>query len=548
MAKQRFSGALNAATFPLVSTMQNRTVVQPQLDSNVRVNPTFYGTPESAEHSTPRLLYCENVVPTAEGLQSVDYIPTVSPLPDAADFDQVITLRDSAENTYLFSPANGKNYIYRGNTAVWVSKNPIANAVGKAVTRAYVNGRTIICYEGLGIYEYVVATDTFTKLTFIGLLDADVRGIASSNNYMLAYTDITVYWSSLINPLDFVPSLVTGAGFSIPQDVKAKISAILGTAGGFIIYTAKNAVAAVYSQNVRAPFSFKEIANAGGVSSYEQIASEQTSGPQYAWTTGGLQKITTQGAETVSAEVNDFLAGRMYETWSSVTKQLSKFYTSASEFEVKITYIASRYLVVSYSLDNSGLYQYALLYDTVLKRWGKLKVNHVDVFSYPFPNVSGDLAYSELTAISYSDMEDTSYRNLAFGVVTVPTSKKTVAFLSASGAVQTLSMDYNKEGTQLGVAIFGKFQVVRARMITLQTVDFEGTYPDESGVSVFTPTVLTTLDGKDLINQSSLTLLRSSPSLRRYAKRVTGLNMAVAVEGTFALSAYILEVTAEGDR
>jgi hypothetical protein len=548
MAKQRFSGALNAASFPLVSVLQNRTVVQPQLDSGTRQNQQFYGTPESAEQSIPRLLYGENVVPTAEGLQSVSYEDIIPALAGAIDFDQAITLRDTNENNFLFSPAQGKNYIYRANTGAWVSTNPITGANSKVVTRAYVNGRTIICYEGLGIYEYNSTTNTFNKLTFTGLTDSAVRGIASSNNYMIAYTDITVYWSSLIDPTDYTPSLTTGAGFSIPQDVKARISAVLGTAGGFIIYTAKNAVAAVYSQNIRAPFSFKEIANAGGVTTYEQITSDQNSGPQYAWTTGGLQKITVQGAETVSAEINDFLAGRMYETFDTSTKQLTTVYVGAAEFDVKVTYIGSRYLIVSYSVDNSGVYQYALVMDTVLKRWGKLKISHVDAFAYPYPNVNGDLAYSDLVTVAYGSMGSTSYAGLANGLASVVPSKKTIAFLLADGTTKLMSMDYNKIGIAPAVAIFGKFQLLRARMITLQTVDIEGTYPDVSGAPVVSATLLTSLDGKNLTTVNPLVLLEANTRVRRYAKRATGLNLAIAVEGSFSLSSYVLEVTAEGDR
>jgi len=547
MAKQRFKSALNAATFPLVSIFQQRTVMQPQLDSGTRVPQPWYGTPESADISVPQLLYCENVIPTAEGIQSVDYSQQIPPLLGATMFDQAITIRDADENNYLFSPAGGLNYIYRAITGTWASTNPIS-AANRTVTRAYVNGRTFICYQGLGIYEYDASTNVFAKVTMTGIADADIDGIAASNNYLIAYVDLTVYWSSLIDPLDFIPSLTTGAGFSIPQDVKAKITAVLGTAGGFIIYTSKNAVAAVYSQNIRAPFTFKEIANAGGVLTYEQITSDQNSGPQYAWTTGGLQKITTQGSEPVSAEVNDFLAGKVWESWDSLTKTLTQFYTSAPEFQVKLAYIASRYLIISYSVDNSGLFQYALVYDTTLKRWGKLKIDHVDCFPYPYPNVTGNLRYMDLTAITYAGLGSTSYAGLSQGIESVTPSKRTIAFLSSTGEVQILNMDYNKSASQLGVAIFGKFQLIRARMMTSQIIDFEGVYSNPALAPEISVTVLASLDGFNTDSIVPMILLKAGKLIQRWAKRVTGLNMSIAVEGVFALSSAIFEVTAEGDR
>jgi hypothetical protein len=547
MAKQRFRGALNAATFPLVSTMQGRTVVQPQLDNNVKTNQAFYGTQESADYSIPQLLYCENVVPTAEGVQSVDYVQVIAGVPSLSSFDQAITVRDEDENNFLFAPCGGLNYFYQGNAGVWAQKNPIS-AAGKAVSRAYVNGRTFICYEGLGIYEYDSTADTFTKQTLVGLADADVRGVFSSNNYLGAYTDLVVHWSSLIDPLDFTPSIDTGAGFSIPQDVKARITAVLGTAGGFIIYTAKNAVAGVYTQNIRAPFTFKEIADAGGILTYEQVTSENNSGPQYAWTTGGLQKITTQRAEPVAAEINDFLAGRMWESWDPTAKQLCQHMTGSAEFGVKLAYVSSRFLVVSYSVDNSGLYQYAIILDLALKRWGKIKFDHVDCFAYPYPNVYGNLTYGDLSNISYDQLQQTSYADLATGMKSDPPSKRSVALLSPDGAVNLIEMDYNKNSQQ-GVAIFGKFQLLRARMMTIQQLELEGTYIAPPGPdSMTTVTALVSTTGYAMDRAAPMNVLEQLPGYQRYAKRLTGKNISFAVEGSFALSTYLMEVTTEGDR
>jgi len=541
VSKQRFRGALNAAQFPLVSTLQGRTVVQPQLDNNVRTTQAFYGTAESADYSIPQLLYCENVFPTAEGLMSVGFTPIIPALVGASLFDQAITLRDEDENNFLFAPAGGLNYIYTANAGVWVSTNPIDGAVGRQVSRAYVNGRTFICYQGLGIYEYV--SGAFTKLALTGIAEATIDGIGGSNNYLVAFADIIVYWSSLINPTDFAPSITTGAGFSIPQDVKAKITAIVGTAGGFIIYTAKNAVAAVYTNNIRAPFTFKEIANAGGLLTYEQVTGDSSSGPQYAWTTGGLQMITTQKSEPVSAEVNDFFAGKLYETWNATTKQLVQVRTSLNDFAVKITYIGSRFLVLSYGFSTSGIYSYALILDTTLKRWGKIKLDHVDCFNYPYPNLFGDLAYDDLGTVSYDDLGSTSYDDLSLGLTSVQPSKRTIGFLQADGAVQILVADYSKDANS-GVAIFGKFQLIRARMMTMQRLDIECVIC-AGGATV---NLLTSLDGKNLATVDVMQLLGTSLDTQRYAKRRTGINFAVVVEGSFALTSYMLEVTAEGDR
>jgi len=524
--------------------------MQPTLDSNVRTPQSFYGGAESAEMSVPQAVYLENMMPTAEGMQSVGYFQQVRPLLNAVDFDQAITLRDEDENNFLYVPARGKNYILNMATGAWVSTNPFTGWTGKLVTRAYVNGRTFVCFESRGIYEYDAAANTFLPQTITGLAAVDIRGIGGSSNYLIAFTDLEVCWSSLVDPLDFTPSFTTGAGRSIPQDVKARITAVLGISGGFIVYTAKNAIAAVYTNNTRAPFTFKEIANAGGIQTYEQVTSEQTSGAQYAWTTGGLQKITVQNAEPVSAEVNDFIAGKMYDEWDPVDKELTTSYIDGYEFPVKLSFISSRFVVISYSVNSDvALYQYALIFDVVLKRWGKLKILHTDCFSYPYPNVVGPVTYTGLANTIYDDLTQTSYADLTLGVISDPPSKLTIAFLTTAGEVKLATLDYEKSTEETGVIIFGHFQLTRASMVQLQTAEFEGIYQPGSDLPhPITVTVKATQpDNKEAIKQT-MTLLNKSAKNAKYAKRITGLNFDLAVEGTMALSSYLIEATNDGDR
>jgi len=550
VAKQRFRGALAAAQFPLALELAGRTVNEPRLDLDVKAPQTVLGQPTPSQFNTPQVLYAENVMPTSEGMMSVGYAQKIRPLVGAVDFDQAITLRDEDENNFLFVPARGKNYVWDASTGNWLSVNPFTGWTGKLVTRAYVNGRTFICYEGLGIYEYDGIANTFTLQAVTGLANADIRGIGSSSNYLVAFTDLEVCWSSLVNPLDFVPSYSTGAGRSIPQDVKARITAVLGISGGFIVYTAKNAIAAVYTNNVRAPFTFKEIANAGGIQTYEQVTSEQTSGAQYAWTTGGFQKITVQSAEPVAAEVNDFIAGKMWDEFDSLTKLINTYYSASYEFPVKLSFISSRYVMLSYSTSaDTQEYQWCLGYDTVLKRWGRLKIDHTDCFSYPYPNVAGAVTYDDLANTTYDDLSQTTYADLLTGVVSDPPSKLTVAFLKTNGEVDIATMDYDKIAEEAGVLIFGKFQLTRASMLTLQQLDLEGVYQPGSALPhpITVTAVIELPDNKGTV-AVPMKLLSSNKKNSRWAKRLSGLNANVIVEGTFALKTYILEVTEGGDR
>lgn len=550
MTKQRFKGALNTATVPMVSVLQTRTVVQPQLDINVRTPRNPNGTEDYTDYSIPQVQYLENVLPTGEGMQSVGYKTAIPGITLSTVFDQAITLRDENENNFLLSPAGGLNYLYDATTNSWVSKTALALVPGNLITRAYVNGRTFVCYEGLGLYEYSATTGLFEKQTLIGLTDAELRGIGSSSNYLLAFTSLTVYWSSLVSPLDFVPSLTTGAGFAIPQDVKARITAVLGISGGFVVYTAKNAVAGVYTNNVRAPFTFKEINNAGGISSYEQVTSEQNAGPHYAWTTGGLQKITIQGAEPVSAEINDFIAGKLWEYFDTATNKLVQQYSAQDEFAVKVNFISSRWLVLSYrTTDSSTEFNYAIVLDTILKRYGKLKIDHVDCFYYPYPKPVEKLSYNELAPNSYDDLSGKSYDNLVTKVTSDPLSKLSVAFLQKDGTVKILQMSYSKSTQHAAVVIFGKLQMIRAQMMTMQQLDIESV---ATAIDAITPDYKvylgTSLSGYQPEVVQEMKKLKGGVGYNKYAKRATGLNLTAVVVGTFALTAYVAEVTLDGDR
>jgi hypothetical protein len=549
MSTQTFRGKLTTAQFPFVSTLQGRTAVQPQLDLNTPKRQTTQAEGES-ESNTPQVLFCENVIPTGEGYQSCTFQRVLEGVSaTSTDFDSLITIRDTDEFAYIFSPAGGKNYIYKPLTQLWESVNPI-NAGGLEVSRAYVNGRTFICYSGLGIYEYNVTVNTFNKQTLTGITDTDIKCIGASNNYLLAGIGNTVHWSSLIDPLDFAPSVITGAGFQIPQDLKGSITAILGTNGGFIVYTLVNAVAANYSGNIRAPFAFKEIANAGGITSYEQVTTEQSSGIQYAWTSNGAQEITLQSAKPLNGEVNDFFTGRMYETYNWATHALVQLRTTGTEFQVKTAYIAGRYLVLSYSVDGSNVYQYALIYDTTLRRWGKVKIDHVDCFAYRQGSIVGDLSYDDLALTSYEDLQDTTYEGLATGIVTPISSKRSIGFLKANGEAHVLIADYNKDTQHAGVVIFGKFQLVRARVCTLNSFELEGTYHDlTDGTPSVSCYAMASPDGLNLSAGQPMYLKQSLGNyFQEWLKRITGKNVSVAVCGTFALSTYVATAGSDGDR
>lgn len=527
MAYDTFTVALNAASFPFTSDMLQRTVLIPGIDQPPKAGKLVTGTDEGSNKELAQNYYCQNVMPMDEGIYSVGYSQLFGGILGATDFDQVMTLRDANENNFLFAPARGKNYIYTANRGSWLSTNPFGAWAGSIVSRSYVNGRTFVHYEGYDSFEYNSTTGQFLSAGYTGITPSAINCIGGSNNYNIAVTGIQVNWSSLINPTDFTASVQTGAGFAIPQDMKGVGRAVIPISGGFLIYTNKNVVAALYTNNARSPFVFKEVSNAGGITSPEQISLEASLGYHYAWTTNGLQKITASSAENLESGVTDFFAGRIWEEFDipSLTLTMRRI---SSAFKVKVTFVSGRYLVLSYGLPvTPQLYTHALVLDVTLKRWGKLRIDHVDCFTYPYPNLIGQ--------------------------VTESPPKQSIAFITKDGTVSLLVMDYRDRADQ-GVLLLGKYQLVRQKMATFQKVEVEGL------VIGHTPNIylILSVDGSKNLAPNKLSLLSASdnmvtlgapaPGLASYAAPRTGKNYSLLTTGTFEFTTMVHHITKGGNR
>lgn len=538
MPAETFKSLLNAASFPLAARLAHQAVLIPGLDQNVKTPREFYGEVSSADYGVPQLIYAENVMPTSDGLIATSFQQLITaPEGAGATFDQFIQLRDVDENLAYFCPAGGANFVYRNATEGWESVNPIGVNLKAKVSRAYVNGRTFICYAGLGIYEYDTVGHTIDKLTLTGITDEEVLGISQSNNYLLAHTNIGVYWSSLIDPTDFTPSLETGAGNNIPQDVKGPITALIGVPGGFLIFTPRNCIAATYSTNIRQPFIFREVDNCGGIDSYEQVTTETSSSKVYAWTTGGLQTVNLRAAESIYPEVSDFLTGKFWEEWNTTTKTFVRA-RQVFDFVVKVAHVSARYLVISYGRRNE-MFAYALILDLALKRWGKVKLDHTDVTFFTYLPTGNELTYASSAPNPYTAYADTSYADAARRDTLEAPLKESLAFLKADGSIHQLVMDYRAR-TSEAVAIFGRYQLRRAKFSSLQTVRLDHIEP-EWEVSM---TALPTVDGASEWLAIAGVEIEAHNNTRMFGFDATGKNVAFAVEGTFELKD--VEVTMSG--
>lgn len=546
MSHQKMRCNLAATIFPFASPLAGRTIIVPQYDQNYEK--TLVSSADTdKDKGIPQAVYMHNVMPVASGYQSIGYVEYLEAMDgDPTDFDAAFPIQNTDLARFIMVPSAGKNYLWDAQVGLWRSVSPITGLPGNVTfTTAFINGQSYMFYEATNCYVYNDSSKALDVITLAGLTVALITGICAANGYMIAFDDTSVSWSSQTDPLDFVPSLVTGAGGGGVVDAKGRIICCLPISGGFIVYCEKNIVAARYTGNARYPYNFKELANSGGIQSPEQVSWQGNTAEHYAWTTAGLQKVDLSACTNLVPEVTDFLSMLLFEDFDEITLMLSETYLDAP-LNVKVAVISSRFLVVSYGVV-LGIYTHALIFDLVLKRWGKVKVTHVDCFQWNAPNLYGALTYGQLTMTYGGFGPLTTYADLGTSIQTPEIVRKTIAFMQQDGRVVSMNFDFSQPDAN-GVLILGKFQFQRNKMIAFQTIEIENTYIPDTPPSDFIHYLFPTLDGKTFLPAVSTTRIRNSPMSSKWGRMYTGQNVSSLFFGKFNLTSCIYDFTLGGDR
>lgn len=438
-----------------------------------------------------------NVMPTQEGLVSVGYeevVPAATSEVSENFTDIRLIFGDEGNRVYLGLTSDGHLYALDFNENEWEHEAHSGALSGVLITVGTVKGQSYIYAEGVGCFEYDESIDTYVSVTLTGLAIGTIVGITASSGYLIAYSKTDVAWSSLIDPTDFVPSTVTGAGAGSVSDLLGDIIFAVPNSLGFLFYTAANVVAATYSGNKQYPFKVKSVDNSKGVIGLDYVAYEANSADHFAYTKGGLQTVNSRVSTIIVPEITDFLAGKIFEDYD---EDLSTFVVTelTTAMKKKVKLIASRYLIVSYGITE---FTHALVYDLGLKRLGKLKITHVDVFEY---------------------LDD----------IQVEVAKESIGFLLKDGTIKILKFSIPTVSRD-GVLMLGKYQYTRDRHLVLQKVLVEEVEAADS----FSFTDLVALDGK---NPAEVTFTETaSAGFRTYAGYSSGINHSLLFKGEFKLN------------
>lgn len=547
MARQTFRLNLGSAEFPLLNYLYGRSIVFPQQDMHYILPNAFSGSEADKNIGIPQLMFCENVMPASYGYQSIAYSVALQGAAGASDFDQAFYLRDAAENRVLFVPGvtgtTAKRYTYDATANVW-NFSSVAIPSGAKCTVAHIKSRTFVKFEFDD--EFFEWTGLWAVVAVPALTATNIKGITAANAYLIAYDRNTVYWSSTLDPVDFIPSLVTGAGSQRILSTRGSIVVCYPTDDGFIIYTTVNTIVARFSGNIRFPWTFKEIKNSAGIDNNQEHAAPQGDGNNiYVYTTNGLMTYGMNKAQQEFPAVNEFFGCREMEVWNAVTKEIDAV-TLADKFLIKIEFVANRWLVISYGATS---FTHALVYDSALKRWGKLRIDHVDCFEF-FGNPG---TVGSVTALTWLQLPGTwTQQNntwaeyggiISGGAASLTVPYRSLAFLQASGQVRTVDFTFANT-TDDAVLIIGRLQFMRNNQWTVHEIEAEQMGPEVTNK-------LQLWSSPDGLNYPSkiypYQVVRTGRA-QKWNTRVSAVTHALVFTGNFNLNTVIARGTIGGKR
>lgn len=523
------------AYIPLLSSWIGENVLAPQeIDKNFVVRSSFVGnTQQDKDIGIPMPIYAENVLPLTHGWESVSYGHKIKRMRGEERFDQLINLKSGNTENVLFSPGQGRNYTVRNGQ--WLLGPQLGNFAG-FVTSAFLKLKTYVFYQRHLLLVWDGNHSVPQQVNFSALNIQNIDGVCAANNYLIAWNETSIFWSSTLDPLDFTPSLSSGAGTQNPTQVRGKIIACLPMADGFIIYTSANAISASWSGNIRYPWNMKEIPGSSGIRSPEHVSYDSNFDGHYAWTLDGLQLISKSGARPIYPEFSDFIAGKTVEeyigptnfqpfadlapAWKSETQDLLSQpigpnilvqYRLQEEPWIKVTLVGSRYVLFSYGFKEKGNYDYVIVYDIALARFGKLKISHVDAFNY-FPQPAEEAE-----------------------------TKTAIGFLQRDGSVYIVKPDTFSEGR--GILVYGRLKAMHGQWLDLEGVKIETQ-------KKLTPRlwVATSFNGAEMTRPELGFLASDTPRTKEWYCRTGGDSVSLIFDGDFSITSLTVDFQLGGAR
>lgn len=524
---------LATADFPLFSDLAGRTILaEEQRQTAVATTPSTL--PQIMQK--PQIIYAENVIPTATGYKSIGFNTQYFALRGRRVLSDVFQTLDSLKQPAILGACtDGTLWLYDEQIPRWLGVTKPAGWNGGKLSFALVSGLSLVFLPGAGLYELNGTTKQLVKKTVTGIVDTSALGICGVFGYLIFYDSSTIYYSSATNPLDFVPSLSTGAGSGKVQEALGVIRFLRQTSLGFFIFCENNIVSAQYSQNIRYPWIFKAVDNSTGVDDISHVTDEDDTGSHYALSVFGLLSFNVKSARAIFPAVTDFLAAGRLESYDKIT-HVSTFTPVVGGLRKRINFINRRWLIISYGIVECTQ---ALLYDSALRRWGKIVTDHAAFVALNLDYSSVFLKCSDLLVAASSyftacnamySAEIAQFRNDPVLTCFSPDGKLKIATL------EHLSVDD-------AIVILGKFQLTRGKKCQIQELELECVGEDNIAA-----TLLSSSNGKTIDSITPMYKLEAADGFVHFlgSEAPEAENHLVELRGAFNIVGQQITVTQGG--
>ena len=532
MTQYKFSINLQESAFPLVSAMNGKAVLIPNLDQSPAI---------------PSIYWMENIIPVARGVATPSYIPAISSevLPftinqNAPENCEVWTVYSSGGNSTYLLQYGTMLYLYQSQSATWTVLGALGD-VDVRISVFYHKGRTLVFHPTIGLNEFDEFLTALVPLTVVGLSLSSIISMTGALSYIIATDGNTIYWSSPINDLNFDPTSTgsdANAGSTQVLAIKGNINFLAKSAKGFIAYATANAAEVVYTGSAENPWRFIPVLNSNGVYLPWHHTAEANGSVHFLWSDTGLASITEAQSQQIFPEVSDFLTGKLYEEYDTSLRTLVE-YTVPDAMEVKINFVANRYLCISYGRQISGVLKYILIYDLVLKRWGRLRIDHLAVINLDLPQrtAAPDAEFFDDNILQEAQdfpntfasaflpgSADENFRAAKFGIFTV------------SGALVECDLSNTSDNTS-GIVLYGDIALTRNRFSEVIEVELSGINTDVS------------VRGRSAQeNRSWLewTAFFFAPEISTYQAQLAGRSHELEISGKMMLSSVVITLVPHG--
>lgn len=498
-------------------------------------NTSFVASYDQA-NAQPLPYWVENVMPTKTGLKAVAIFDKLStPFPS-----KYIPFKPTKLYTKLiFSPLGDSALVMQYDDSLlvltsrlsqWTELAPAVSLTGQEAQIVNVQGVHYVFHKALGLKKFNETLDALEPVTLNGLEQPQVDGIASINNYLVVWINNAVYWSTPTNPEEFNPliaDITTGAGSSFIQGIKGVIigSAVVNTA--LIFFTNFHAISMRFTGSTANPWVFKEVLNSFGVNTPRHITSNN-SGVIYVWSSAGLQAVNETEATNIFPEVTDFIKGGVYEyreecKYFEISKKANK------NFNIRLAFVSGRFLCISYGIE---AYEFSLVYDIGLKRWGKLSFKHYEMIEDVLL-ISGVMRIRDLVnpIKAYAATPIKALEGDYYNYLQVP---NTFCYIAPDGTIKQVSTsDRNKSNIE-SIILYGKLSNTRTFMSTLVELWFSK-FDYKDGKII----VRTEFDNQNIYTDTEL--VRDEVKEDCFIINQEGRDHLICVYGTFTITN--LEVT-----